>query len=122
LLGFFVILFKLPIAIVATAALCVWALVFFAIETPLAAVSFPFVAVAVGRSGIGTTWPGTYPRSLRWFFSSSEQDVEGYETRSREIPALFGLSTRTETYNERVVRTKKGGLKLIADVWAWVLL
>lgn len=103
------------IALVGTVLLACVGLLFFAVETALAVVWFPLCAATSSRSWLRSNWPGTYPQSLKWFFSPRDGREE-YETKT--VPTWFGLSS--EQVKEFKGLEVRGGLRLIRDMWLWV--
>jgi hypothetical protein len=103
------------IAFMGTFLLLIVACVLFVAETILAFVCFPACAAFASRSWLHAHWPGTYPLSLKWFFSD-RQGREEYETKP--TLTLLGFSIGEE--KELVDWEMRGGLRLIADMWLWV--
>src|SRR5579875_2637948 len=111
MLDVFFVLCRFPMAVVGTILLVLFGAVWFLAETPLAFLIFPLCAAVTSRTWLEANWPGTYPVSLKWFFSTSE-GWEKYETRS----TWLGFQIKELTASE-----PRGGLRLIADMWTWVV-
>jgi hypothetical protein len=77
IVDFFVVLCRFVFAIMGTIFFVLAVAVLFLLETPAAFVLFPFCAVLCNRQWFRENWPGTYPESLRWFFSNRHGPSRG---------------------------------------------
>ena len=93
MVDFLFICCRLPLAAFGTFAILLGGAVLFLLETPLAVICFPMCAAFTSRGWLRSHWPGTYPSSLIWLFSTAD-GIEEYEPR--------------------------GGFGLIQDMWKWV--
>ena len=85
MVDFFVTITRFPIALIATPFIIVFFVLLLLVETVLALISFPFVAMIMSRDAIKESWLGGYPNSLRitsdalrnswqWVFSDVESN------------------------------------------------
>ena len=109
---FLVVCMRLPFAVISTAVIAIFYLIWLAIETPVALVLFPLCAVVKNARWLQTHWPGTFPVALRRFLSLTPPEYQ--EKPASFWTQLFG-GHKTE-----VVRTKEGGgMNTILRCWRW---
>lgn len=116
MVDFFFVLCRIPLTLLGTIALSVAAGLVFLLEVPAAFVSFPVCAATTSRQWLRENWPGTFPATLRWFFSDAEGREE-YETKT--VSTWFGLGS--EEVKVLKAWEPRGGLRLISDMWEWAL-
>ena len=64
MIGFFVILLRLQIAVISTPLVIIFLLLVLPFETGIVLVSFPIAVVIMRREELKASWLGTYPNSL----------------------------------------------------------